>query len=232
MKDHASAIAFFTEHGYVANQRSWALGDTVVVGIKDTPSAEGVAVLSFVLWLVPNEPPAWDVVSTVYMHERRLTFATLRVACEAALKQLRLQVIEQACPSCGGRRELRFGERIFETGNRWYESTSCRDCRAMTEADGGGELPDDLRAIEFARNGRWRVAVESPATTVDWRAMRDLLGLDLAATAALKKRVPGVVAEGTFAHAVRIRDLFARNGASAGLSEIDPPSLGQSITAE
>jgi hypothetical protein len=223
MRDHDDAIAFFQTRGFYAGHRDWALGDTVVVGLQpEAPTKDGIQVLSFVLWLVPREGSAWDVVSSVCQHERRLTFATLDLACEAALRQLSLQVIEDVCPSCQGRLELRFGERIFAAGNRWYQSTRCRDCGDMTEADGDGELPDQFERIELSRNGRWSVFVASAPPTAGWAALQKTLGLDLPALAEMRRRVPGVVVEGTFAQALRLSELFNRHGASAKISEALP----------
>jgi SAM-dependent methyltransferase len=130
------------------------------------------------------------------------------------------------CSACGGQQRQSFGERVHVARSTWYLSTFCEGCRAASEADGPDRLPDDLRAIELARNGRWSVFVDRAPPTHGWSSIRAALDLDLGAVSALKERLPCVVFEGTFAEALRVREVFVGHGASASLREVVAEARG------
>jgi hypothetical protein len=222
MRDHTDAIEFLQRRGIPATRRVWALGDTVVVPLGPmSADSAGIVVYRSVAWLVPGAGGRWDLVHHVFQHERRLSFGSLEQACEAALRLRSIQEPTDACPECGGRRQLSFGERIRGGELVWFRSTFCESCGARVEADGGDRLPDDLRATELARHGRWGVTISRAPTVSGWIAVRDALCLDLSAVSALKNRIPCVAFEGTFMEALRVRELFVNNGASAELSQAD-----------
>jgi hypothetical protein len=220
MRDHADAVEFFRVRGFAAERRVWALGDTVVITTVSQESHGDILADRFVEWLVPRGEAGWDLVHTVLAHERRLRFNSLERACGAALQLLPLHEPHDRCPACCGRRRLNFGERLAPAPRRWYTSTRCTTCGARSEADGDGELPDDLRAMEVARNGLWSVVVTTEPKPLAWRTVRAAIGLDMTEVSALRRRIPGVVFEGTFAQAFRVREAFVEAAASAELTEI------------
>jgi hypothetical protein len=220
MRGHDEAIEFFRVRGISTSRRVWSLGDTIVVPVGPPNEHAGITTYRDVLWLVPGADGAWDIVYLVRLFGRRLRFDSLERACEGALELLKALDPEDACPTCGGRRRLRFGERCRTSDVTWYLSTSCEACGERTEADGYGELPEDLRAIELARSGAWRVVVTSAPSTAGWSAIREALRLDVGAAMAMKHQIPGAVLETTFAQASRICALFREHGAVAEI-EVD-----------
>jgi hypothetical protein len=212
-------VELFRAQGFPATRRVWALGDTVAIPVGPEESHGGVVAYRFVAWLAPRGAEGWDFVHPLFAHERRLPFDTLERACEAALRLLPLHDPHDTCPACGGPRRVAFGERPPPALSRWYLSTSCASCGARAECDGDGDLPDDLRAMEEARNGRWAVVVTREPTTRGWQDLRSALGLELSALVELRRRLPGVVFEGTFAQAYRIRELYREGGATVEITE-------------
>jgi hypothetical protein len=106
------------------------------------------------------------------------------------------------CHSCNRSAQLAFGER--RGSPEFWVTLCCLDCGAQVESDGVGCLPDDLRALELARNGTWVVSVERPTEPAQWAALRRELQLDLPELAQLKKSLPGNVFAGTFVEASRL----------------------------
>jgi hypothetical protein len=222
MRDHADAIEYLRARGVPASRRVWSLGDTIVVPFEPSRVEHEGAIVTyrFIVWLAPAAGGSWDLLQPVSQFLRRVSFDSLERACEGALRILSLQEPTDACPGCGGRRRVSFGDRIRHGELSWFRGTICEGCGARTEADGGDRLPDDLRAMELARNGVWGVFVSRAPEASGWIAIRKALGLDLAAVSALKDRIPCVAFEGTIAEASGVCELFVTNGASAELKEV------------
>jgi hypothetical protein len=223
MRDHADAIEFLRAHGIEATRRVWALGDTVVVPLGP-PSRDrhGMVVDPRLSWLVPRDEGSWDVLQLVGLCIRRRRFSALREACTEALHQYGLWERVGRCPDCRGDLLMAFGEsfRPDQGGIVWWEGTRCRSCGAQAEADGRDRLPAELRTIELERNGRWGVSVSRAPTLSGWSAIRQALGLDLTRVSAMRRRVPGVVYDGTFAEAQRIATFFTAHGGTVELVDI------------
>lgn len=213
---HDDAIRFFASRRVGAERRSWALGDTVcVLAHPQEANSSGIIAYGTVMWLSPSADGTWDLVETVHAHERRRTFDTLDAACEAALVQVELEELVEPCPSCGGTRNLSFGERVRGAVLTWYASTSCQQCGRCSEADGGDRLPDDLREIELRRYGTWALVVRHGDLTHVLATLRSDLGLGMAAMLRLKAQLPGPILPGTIGEALRIKGVLSEKNISA-----------------
>jgi hypothetical protein len=201
LRTHADAIAFLEAAGFAASRRNWELGDTVVVPLGHPSTRNGVTVHPAVAWLVPVES-SWVVRQPLGQVERKLSFPTLREACDAVLVIARAFAVFRDCHQCGQLAQLSFGER--HRSLQFWVALRCLHCGAQVESDDTGALPDDLRALELARNGTWSVSIDRPTEPAQWAALRRELLLDLSQLAGLKASLPDSVFAGTFAEAFRL----------------------------
>jgi hypothetical protein len=211
-RTHADAIAFLEAAGVPASRHDWAMGDTVAVPLGHPSTHEGVTVHPAVAWLVPSGA-SWTLHQPVAEIYRELNFLNLEDACNAALGIARAFAAFRDCDSCNRPAQLAFGER--RGSPEFWVTLRCLHCGAQVESDGVGRLPDDLRALELARNGTWAVSVERPTEPAQWAVLRRDLQLGLPELAHLKKSLPGNVFAGTFAEASRLYMLLGKVVAAA-----------------
>jgi hypothetical protein len=198
LETHDHALAFFLARGLCAERRVWVLGDTVgVFAGPSAPDSHGIVIYADVTWLVPGHDAAWDLVQSVRQHERRRSFPSLHAACCAAVRWTELFDLRESCPACGGGRRYSFGEsRRFERPYAWWRSDACSVC-GVTETDGEGPMPQELRRLELERTGAWCVQLVREQTLSGWSTVREALGLSPAVLGELKRRLPCVIFRGT-----------------------------------
>jgi hypothetical protein len=79
------AIAFLKAHGISAEQRSWAMGDTIEVPLGSAKIHTGITAYPDVLWLLEDGVPLrWYLVRIIQQRESRTEFQSLEAACAAA----------------------------------------------------------------------------------------------------------------------------------------------------
>jgi hypothetical protein len=216
---HADAIAFLEAAGVPASRREWGLGDTIVVPLGHPSTRDGITAYPAVAWLVPVES-SWTIRQPVGQLERQLSFSTLQDACDAMLVIARAFAVLRDCQACHRSAQLDFGER--GTSPQFWVALLCLHCGTRIESDDTGSLPDDLRALELARQGTWSVAVERPTEAAQWSSLRRELQLGLPELARLKASLPGNVFTGTFAEASRLCGALA--GDHSGLAATLTPA--------
>ncbi len=201
LRTPADAIGFLQAAGISASRRDCALGDTIGVPLGHPSTRDGIAVHPAVAWLVP-EADSWTILQAVDQFERKLSFPTLRQACDFVLLIASAFAVFRNCHVCNASAPLAFGERPRSA--EFWVAVRCAHCGTQIESDDAGSLPDDLRALELTRNGTWSVLVARPTETRQWTALRHELRLDLPGLATLKGSLPGPVFAGTFAEASRL----------------------------
>jgi hypothetical protein len=80
------AITFLKARGVSAEQRRWAMGDTIEVPLGSAKIHAGITVYPDVLWLLEDGVPLrWYLVRIIQQRESRTEFQSLEAACAAAL---------------------------------------------------------------------------------------------------------------------------------------------------
>ncbi|MCP3143130.1 hypothetical protein [Pyxidicoccus xibeiensis] len=102
------------------------------------------------------------------------------------------------CPQCNASQKIVHALSFDSTGVRSASSFTCLNCGSSFEADDRG-VPPEWKPLFYAANGHWElIVVNAGLRKVDLlRKLREVLGLELAATSALSRRIPGRIADGT-----------------------------------
>jgi hypothetical protein len=118
------------------------------------------------------------------------------------------------CPNCGQADQLCIGQSSVDGRLRWYESVYCSNCGLVTEADGVGFPPAEIRNWLLATGGEWAVTMTSvnsiPALI---KAVKEHISVEPASLLrALKREGPKVVYAGTRGEAIWLSKILARLG--------------------
>lgn len=219
MTTYDEAIAALVASGIPATRRHWALGDTIVVPLGH-PSVRGdIALHPSVAWLVPGAGHSWELVRAICGESSARGYPNLDAACRAAIDLARAFARFESCRACGAQAEVDFGEHAGESELKYWIAVRCPSCGSQLESDGQGPLPDELRQLEFERNGVWNVLIEPPLSPAQWAAVRTVLDVDLGRIAELERSLPLPIFQGTIAESTRVRNTLTRAGVNATLTQ-------------
>lgn len=139
-----------------------------------------------------------------------------------------MAILKQTCSGCGADIEAHVGQSTGLWRLRFWISTDCPRCGAVTEAD-GDEAPEDVRRAILAEEGLWALHVEVGEKSMERTkiavVLRKELGLSLPETAELKARLPGEVARGTPVEMADLRLRLAEHGVTSRVVLIEPGTV-------
>jgi hypothetical protein len=106
-----------------------------------------------------------------------------------------MPIVPIRCPYCGAAATLEFSQWACGCDLHSWESLHCPVCGARREVE--DDMREEHRAILLEEEGRWSIMAEGRPSVNLLKAARECLALSLADVAALKARLPGVLASGT-----------------------------------
>lgn len=132
--------------------------------------------------------------------------------------------IPYRCPGCGRPGRAAVGQMNLGHYVHFWHSFQCSACGSMLEGD-AGETPEDARQAMLAAYGTFALYVEAEgaARLTAIKTLRARLGLSMAETAALKARLPGPVADGTFVEMDYLRTALSEVGVVARVERTGRP---------
>ena len=107
--------------------------------------------------------------------------------------------IQQRCGKCGSPLECQGGESAYTGTFRWYLSCTCKACGSVTEEDGIGFAPEDLRAAIIKQHGLWELSLVQSASkkAIIAKVLKEALGVSTTEAFALASSNPLAFWRGT-----------------------------------
>ena len=121
------------------------------------------------------------------------------------------------CPSCGAAIEMHVGQYIVHYELVWSQGYRCGSCGNAVEADGQGLPPPAIVDAILADEGEWELWIRSADgnEVLTLRALRAVLGFELAEVSTWKSKLPGPMASGTKTQIEWLVKMLQREGVAA-----------------
>jgi hypothetical protein len=125
-----------------------------------------------------------------------------------------MAIIKTHCDHCQAIVDLRVGQFVDGTLLRWNAAYHCLQCGNTIEYDGTGEPPAAIKQALLAHEGVWELLIASRDIYLPelLKAMRTILKLSLAETAAIRAQLPVLVAGRTRADVEHVQALLQTAG--------------------
>ncbi|MGL5805065.1 MAG: hypothetical protein ACRC2R_16195 [Xenococcaceae cyanobacterium] len=128
-------------------------------------------------------------------------------------------LINEPCLDCGKTLKVTIGEVVIDRKLRWYKSCQCPYCGLVLEFDETGNLPNRIRQIILATEGRWNLNVleTEKQRIIATKIIRQVLNLSTTEAIKIKNKMPGVVLDGTHAEVEILRQFLTDQGLNASI---------------